>query len=98
MKAHTVAQVKDIRQRIRLIPACCQRWSEAKILIPRDQAIEQQFINVLRLPVSPHPRIEIRRAALNQEHQRAWITRSGMTPSERQQCRDGQQTTAHTLP
>ena len=71
--------MKDQRQRIALFPALRQRRREMKIRILRDQSVEDQLVDMLRLPIRPNARIEIGRAALNQKHDRIWIALRRMT-------------------
>jgi hypothetical protein len=53
VEAHALAQMKDQRQRIRLLPALGQRRREMKAGIARHQPIEEQLVDVLRLPSVP---------------------------------------------
>ena len=84
MELHSVAQVKDEGDWIGLVPTDGQCGSELEGGIVIDQSIEEKRINSLRLCVCPDARIEICRAALDEEDDCLWIARRGMAASQGQ--------------
>src|ERR1035437_6648572 len=67
VEVNTAAQMKDEPQRIRLLPALGQRRGEMEASIAGYEAIKEQFINVLRLRIGSHARVEAGGAALDKK-------------------------------
>ena len=69
-EAHPPAQVEDISHGIENLPALGQAGDQVEVLVAVDQAVEEQGVDALGLRVGAHARIEIRRARLDDHHQR----------------------------
>jgi hypothetical protein len=82
MKAHAGAQVKDERQRIGLLPSLRKRRRQLKMGISFHETVEDQSIDALRLSISADARIEIGRAALDEDDHGVGIARSGAAGRE----------------
>ena len=68
-------QVKDVGQRIQNLPALGQPGLNIEVLVTRQQRVEEEFVDALRLPVDSDARVEIGRAAFDDHHQRVGIGR-----------------------
>ena len=77
MKLHAVMQMKDVGERIGNLPALGQSGRDIQIVAAREQVVEDQIVDALRLRVDSHARIEIRRARFDQHHQRVGIGLAG---------------------
>jgi hypothetical protein len=73
VKENSLAQMKDEGSGIGLVPAHGECGREVEADVARNEAIEQKFVNVLRLRVGAHPRVEVGRARLDEEHYGAGI-------------------------
>ena len=85
VEVHSVAQMKDERPGIGLIPALRQRGREVEARIARHQAVEEQLVNVFRLRIRSDARIEIGGAALDQKDDRVRIALRGAARGQRKQ-------------
>ena len=68
-------QMKNVGQRIGNLPALGQSGLNVEVLVARQQRVEEEFVDALRLPVDAHARIEIRGAALDDHDQRVGVGR-----------------------
>ncbi len=84
-KLHAIAQMKDQRQRLRLLPTLGQRGREMKAGIAGHQSIEEQLVDVLRLRIGADARIKVGRAALDQKDHRPRVARSRVAARQRYQ-------------
>src|SRR5262249_51457798 len=76
-EANVAAQVKHVRSRIRHLPSLGNPGADRESIVTAHQGIEDQLINTLRLRVGPDAGVEIRRAVLDDHHQRAGPGRPG---------------------
>ena len=61
--------MKDVSLRIGNFPAVSEPRLHAQMLVSRQQVIEQQAVNSLRLGIEPNPRVKISRAEFDDHHQ-----------------------------
>ena len=73
MKAHPVAQMKDVGQWIGDFPTLGKPWLQIEVFVAADQRVEKQFVNSLRLRIHSHAGIEVGGAALDDHYQRVGI-------------------------
>src|SRR5579871_6828727 len=65
--------MKDVSQRIRNLPALCQKRLHVEMIVALEQIVEKQSVNTLGLGIYADARIKIRRAALDDHDQRVGI-------------------------
>src|ERR1700746_3891590 len=80
-------EVKDVRQRVGDIPAIGQAWFDVEVFIAIQQIVEQEIVDTLRGGVDAHAWIQIRRAALDDHHQRVGVGLGGA--GEKRKAREG---------
>src|SRR5208337_929283 len=73
VKGYAAMEVKNVSQRIRNLPMLRQPGLNIQVLVARQQRVEKELANALRLRINPHPRIEIRWAAFNDHDQRVGL-------------------------
>jgi len=61
--------VEDVGQGVGHLPALGQAGLQLEVLVAGEQAVKEQLIDALRLGVGADPRIEVRRAALDDHDQ-----------------------------
>jgi len=83
--------MEDQRQRIGLLPALGQGGRELEAGVVRHQPVEQQRVDALRLGIGAHARIQIGRAALNQEHDCGRVPGPRVAAGQREQGRQSKQ-------
>ena len=90
MKLHAVMQMKNIGERIGNFPALGEPGRDIEIIAAREQIIEDQIVDALRLRIDSDSRVEIRGARFDHHHQRVGIglVRAGEQEkaSNRQSC------------
>jgi hypothetical protein len=91
MKLHTLMQMESVSERIGGLPTFGQTWRDVQVRIAGEQVIEDKVVNTLRLRIQTNPRIEIRRAALDDHHQRVGIrlAAAGKKRKKREKNREG---------
>ena len=70
VEEHATAQMKNHRARVRFLPPFGQRRREVEVRIARHQPIENQLVDVLRLPIGANAWVKIRRARVDKKDQR----------------------------
>jgi hypothetical protein len=80
-------QMKNVGLRIGYFPTVSQPRPQVEVIIPADQRIEEKRVDSLRLRIHPNPRVKIRRAALNDHHQRVGIGFAGTAGVQEQETK-----------
>ena len=78
-------QVKYIRLRIGGFPAFRQPGLQFEVFVAAHQRIEQKVVDALGLRIDANPRVEIRRTALDDHHQRVRIGLAGAGDGQQQE-------------
>jgi len=85
VKAHAFAKVEDESLGIGLIPTLGERRREMEIPIAGHEAIEEQFVDVLRKCIASDARIETGRAALDDKYDGVGIALRGTAAGEKRE-------------
>jgi len=69
VKSYAAMQMENVGQGIRNLPTLGQSGLNIQMLVARQQRVEEEFTNALRLRINPDSRIEIRGTAFNDHHE-----------------------------
>ena len=84
MESYCVMQVEDVGKRVGSLPSFREAGLHIQVLVAREQRVEQQFADALRLRVESNAGIEIGGTAFDDHDQRVGVGRLG-TGDEREE-------------
>src|SRR5207245_10361459 len=92
MELDPVMQMKNISLGIRYFPSLRESRRDAQVLVAGKQIIKEEVVDALGIRIQSHPRIEVRRAALDDHHQCCGIrlAAAGKKRKQREKNREGQ--------
>ena len=86
VEAHSLAQVKDVSERIGNLPALGQPRRQCEVILTADEPFEDQLADALALRVGANAGIEIERRAFDQHDDRARLRTRVRAASKRKAC------------
>jgi len=69
MELDPVMQMKNISLGIRYFPSLRESRRDAQVLVAGKQIVKEKAVDALGIRIQSHPRIEVRRATLDDHHQ-----------------------------
>src|SRR5438105_8573250 len=75
MKFDSALKVKNVSERIGVLPFFGKCRQKVEVIVAPEQCIEDQLVNALRLSIGSDPRVQVRGAVFDQHHHRVRIRR-----------------------